>query len=165
MPQTSKVRSRVQAVSARLDKLNKYMAVAETIAQQFSHDDETKVGALMIHKETGAIISTGYNGFVREANDDELPRTRPDKYPYMKHAEENIFMNALRHGVCSADCYLVVTLSPCVNCLRLCWQAGIDTIFFRDTYRDFHKSSNMGDLNVECTKLGSFSMITLTGKR
>jgi len=145
-------------------KIDKLFTVAKSIAQ-FSHDQETQVGAILVSKDTGAILSTGYNGFVRGANDCALPNSRPDKYKYIIHAEVNLLLNAARHGICTSNCYLVCTLSPCINCLRQCWQAGIDTLYFAQKYRDFDENINMKDLSATIEKEGIYWKITLKGAK
>lgn len=146
------------------DKLKNYIDVAETFAQR-SHDSETKVGSVLVHKHTGAIMGMAFNGFVRGANDAILPSTRPLKYPYVVHSETNLICNAARHGIATSDCFVVCTLSPCVDCLRLLWQSGIDEIYYRDTYREFHKNLNMGDLIILLTNMGEYTKITLRSKK
>jgi dCMP deaminase len=111
------------------------MSIAEATAQR-SHDAETKVGAVLINNNTDAVMSTGHNGFIRGAPDKNLPKTRPEKYKYMVHAEENLIANCARHGISMDNCSLIITLSPCQKCLRLMWQAGITQVVCRDIYRD-----------------------------
>tara|TARA_R110000868_G_C10973188_1_gene771528 strand:+ start:64904 stop:65365 length:462 start_codon:yes stop_codon:yes gene_type:complete len=143
-----------------------------------SKDENTKVGALLVAKDDFATIATGYNGFIRGADDAKLPKSRPDpnapkdeptKYDYMRHAEENIITHCARRGIATKDTFIVITLSPCTNCLRMCYQAGIDEFYFLEEYRDFHKSANMLDLNVQvkqiCTNQYTLSKITLTPKK
>lgn len=146
------------------NKLDSLMGEALEVASR-SKDAETKVGAILVAKDDFSTIATGYNGFVRGAPDHKLPATRPDKYPYMKHAEENLISNCARRGIATKDTFMVITLSPCTSCLRLCWQAGIDEIYFLDEYRDFHKSAAMLDLDVVvtrvCTQSYSLSKIQL----
>lgn len=108
------------------------------------------------------MLSSGFNGFVRGAKDKKLPNTRPDKYPYMIHAEQNLLLNCARHGISTEDCYMVVTLSPCAQCMRMSYQAGIRTIYFHDEYRDFQSQLKMRDLNVQVTKEGHLSKIELS---
>ncbi len=127
------------------------MDIATTIAAR-SHDAETKVGAILINNESGAIIATGYNGFVRGANDSELPNTRPDKYEYILHAEQNLIANAARHGISMADCSLVCTLSPCKLCMRMLLNCGITKVIAKDLYKDFNDILQMRDIKVECTR-------------
>lgn len=146
------------------NKLTKYFQVAQAFAE-FSPDQETKVGSILINKKSGAVLSSGYNGFVRGADDDKLPTTRPDKYDYIVHSETNLIYNAARHGVTTSDCFVVCTLSPCCNCLRAMYQAGIDEIYYRDTYRDFHKNLQMGDLIILLTNMGDYTKITLRSKK
>lgn len=125
-----------------------YMTIADTVAQR-SHDSETQVGAVLIKNDSGAIIATGHNGFVRGAPDDDLPSTRPDKYPYMIHAEENVIAHCARYGISMDDCKLICTLSPCVKCMRLLWQSGVTHIIAREMYKDFEEQiRGMQDISV-----------------
>jgi len=79
------------------NKLDSLMREALEVASR-SKDEETKVGAILVAKDDMATIATGYNGFVRNANDHILPKTRPEKYNYMRHAEENIITHCARRG-------------------------------------------------------------------
>jgi len=154
----------VQQVFARFQmtekKIKSYLRIAGSVSED-SHDAQTKVGYVLVHGKTGAIIATGYNGFIRGANDSKLPRTRPEKYPYMIHSEANLICNAVRHGISTDGCYLVGTLSPCVNCLRLIYQSGITTVFFKDKYTDFDTNCQMQDIEVLLTELEGFYRIDL----
>lgn len=141
-------------------KLDSYFKRARTIALN-SHDSQTKVGALLINNESGAVIADGFNGFVRGAPDNKLPNTRPDKYQYMIHAEENLICNAVRHGIKTDNCVIFCTLSPCKKCLRLLYQAGISVIYFKDIYGDLDYSSNMGDLKFNIEEVGTFYKLTI----
>ena len=119
----------------RPNKEQYWMSIAEAVSLR-SHDEETKVGAILIKNDTGTVIASGFNGFVRGAPDTILPKIRPDKYKYMVHAEENLMAHCARNGTAIDNCTLVITLSPCQRCLRLMWQAGITEVICRDIYRD-----------------------------
>lgn len=129
----------------RQDKISNYMEIAEVVAKR-SHDTERQVGAVLIKKQTGAIIATGYNGFIRNTNDGILPTTKPDKYPYIIHAEVNLISNCAKHGISTDECFIVQTLSPCIHCMRVLWQCGVRTIYFKEKYRDFLLSLKMDDI-------------------
>lgn len=129
-------------------RLDSYYAQALAVAQ-LSPDAETKVGAILIHGSTGAVLGSGYNGFVRGAPDSRIPNTRPEKYEYIIHAEVNLLYNCARHGISTDNCFLFCTLSPCINCTRALYQAGISKIYFKDTYRDFQKNINMQDIHIQ----------------
>jgi len=146
----------------KLSKIHQYFQKAQLTAQA-SHDAETKVGAVLINKRTGSVVAEGFNGFVRGANDLQLPKTRPDKYQYMIHAEQNLLTNIIHNNmnVDVRECVLVCTLSPCSLCMRLLFQAGIKEILFRDYYTDFDKHVKMGDLFVDIKKIDRYTLIKL----
>lgn len=111
--------------------LLKYLKFFPTALAQaaLSKDRSTKVGALAISDDFD-ILSTGYNGFPRKVNDDiEERHTRPMKYLYTAHAEENLVAQAARKGVSLKGSTVIVTsLFPCTTCARLLIQAGVKRI-------------------------------------
>lgn len=129
----------------RSSKEQYWMGIAEAVSMR-SQDEETKVGAILVKNDTGMIVACGHNGFVRGAPDDILPTTRPEKYKYMVHAEENLLAHTSRNGISINNCTLIITLSPCQRCLRLMWQAGITEVICRDIYRDH--TIDLLDLNI-----------------
>jgi len=135
----------------RPTKVQNYMDIAETIAKR-SHDAETKVGAILIKNDSGAIIATGFNGFVRNAPDSILPKTRPDKYEYIIHAEQNLICNSAKEGISMNGCSLVCTLSPCKLCMRMLLNCGITKVIAKDLYKDFNEILQMRDIGVEVSQ-------------
>lgn len=135
----------------RPSKIQNYMDMATVIAQR-SHDAETKVGAILVNNETGAVMATGFNGFVRGADDATLPTTRPDKYEYIVHAEQNLICNSAKHGISMNNCSLVCTLSPCKLCMRMLLNCGITKVIAKDLYKDFQEIIEMKDIKVTSTK-------------
>jgi dCMP deaminase len=135
----------------RPSKNQNYMDIATIIAQR-SHDAETKVGAVLVNNSSGAIIATGFNGFVRGADDAILPNTRPDKYEYIVHAEQNLICNSAKHGISMNNCSLICTLSPCKLCMRMLLNCGITKVIAKDLYKDFDEILKMQDIKVECKK-------------
>ena len=141
-------------------KLNYYHVRALATASA-SPDPSTKVGALLVHGESGAVICEGYNGFIRGAPDDKIPTTRPEKYDYIIHAETNLICNAVRHGISTNRCVLFCTISPCIKCMRMMYQAGITEVYVKGFYSDFEQCSNMIDMSLSVTTIGEFSRILL----
>lgn len=141
-------------------KILSYLKRAQVVAEN-SPDAETKVGSVLVSKKTHSVISEGYNGFIRGADDDKLPKTRPEKYDYVIHAEENLICNAARNGVRVDDCFVVQTISPCVKCARLLYQAGVDTVFYGEWYKGSDKVSELGDLKLTFTKFEKFTKIVI----
>lgn len=127
------------------------MDVAEAVSKR-SHDAETQVGSVLVNNKTGAIIATGFNGFVRGADDSILPNTRPDKYQYIVHSEQNLIANCARHGISMEDTTLVCTLTPCAACMRMLWQCGITHVVAKNIYRGFDDVCAMKDLKIDVKK-------------
>lgn len=141
-------------------KLTAYINRAQCVAEN-SPDAETKVGSILVSKSTGSVISEGYNGFVRGADDDKLPKIRPAKYEFIIHAEENLICNAARNGVRTEDCFIVQTISPCVNCARRLYQAGISTVYYKEWYAGSDKVAELGDLKFVHEQVGKYHKITI----
>lgn len=132
----------------RQSKIENYMEMAEVVAKR-SHDSETVVGSVLVSNKSGAILATGFNGFVRGANDKKLPNTRPEKYKFIVHSEENLVANCAKHGISMEDCTLVCTMSPCVKCMRLLFQCGITKVVVKKKYKDYEDLKKMGDIEIE----------------
>lgn len=141
-------------------RIMRFMAMAEEFAKE-SPDSQTKVGAVLI-SPTGRQIASGFNGFLRGAPDHILPTERPNKYEYMQHAERNLLYNCLDEGISTRDCTIICTLSPCVDCLRAAYQAGIKTIIYADLYFDsteFYKE--LPDVKVEIEEKADYTVLHL----
>lgn len=102
------------------ERVLNYLEICDVVAKM-SPDEERKVGALLVNEKTLALLSSGYNGFLRGTNSELLPKKKPYKHEYMIHAEANLLLNCSKHGITTEDCVLFCSLSPCVNCTRLLW--------------------------------------------
>ena len=99
------------------------------MANIFSKDPNTKVGALFLAPNSLQILTLGYNGFPRGIDETQPSRwERPKKYYYVSHAEANCVANACRHGTPLENSIAVVTLFPCTTCAKLMIQAGVSTV-------------------------------------
>ncbi len=87
-----------------------------------SHDSQTKVGCVIVNEDNN-VVSMGYNGFPKGVNDAQLPTIRPEKYPFMVHAEENAVSNIVGQSYGILKVYL--THFPCYRCSKLLWQNGV----------------------------------------
>ena len=141
-------------------KILNLIAMAE-IAASASPDADTKVGSILVSQKTGSIVSTGFNGFARGVNDDAIPKTRPEKYQYVIHAESNLICNAARNGVTTDDCFIVQTHSPCVHCARLLYQCGITTVYYKEFYRGTEEVKRLGDLQLKYTAFDKYTKIVI----
>lgn len=103
---------------------------AKFLAQHYSRDQSSKIGALILGP-TGEPLSWGYNGFPRGVNDEVKERyERPLKYQWTEHAERNAIFNAARSGHKLLGSSIYITgLCPCPDCTRGIIQAGINQVY------------------------------------
>jgi len=99
-----------------------YMALAFMISMR-SIDTATKQGCVVIGPNHEP-LSLGYNSPPRGSLDTEIPLTRPEKYPYFIHAEENAINNAARKGISLEGSTFYITGHPCSRCFRDLLQVG-----------------------------------------
>tara|TARA_Y100000034_G_C6897479_1_gene414150 strand:- start:455 stop:1033 length:579 start_codon:yes stop_codon:yes gene_type:complete len=101
------------------------MSLALVVAMR-SIDYNTKHGCV-ISDSQHRIISMGYNGPVRGGFDENIPRTRPEKYYHMEHSERNAIFNARRDLEGST---FYITGYPCCDCTRAMIQCGAKHIVY-----------------------------------
>jgi dCMP deaminase len=116
----------------RLEKDEYFILMCFLVAKR-SHDAQTQCGCVMV--KDGAIISTGFNGFLRGADDNNLPNLRPEKYPFIVHSEANAIYNAVRHGINLDGATAYITGQCCPECLKSMIQSGITEIVYTN-YND-----------------------------
>ncbi|NIA15165.1 MAG: cytidine deaminase [Nitrospiraceae bacterium] len=104
-----------------------FMALA-LAASSRSHDPDTKHGALIVDADN-RVLGLGYNGYPRHGGEGEAayPDTRPEKYRYIIHAEENAIVNC---GHRPEGGTMYVTGFPCSGCFKLLIQSGIKRLVF-----------------------------------
>jgi dCMP deaminase len=96
-----------------IDWDNYFLNLAYEVAKR-SKDPSTQVGAV-IADEDHLLLSTGYNGGSCEIDDDLIDWSRPNKYDWVIHAEENALWMANRRNL--SGCTLYVTGHPCRRCM------------------------------------------------
>lgn len=100
-----------------------FLGLAKVVSQR-SHDLQTQHGCVITDSHN-RILGVGYNGFPRGLNDSELPKTRPEKYPWMIHAERNALSNCI---VRPDNGIAYVTGQSCNDCIMALWQEGVSTV-------------------------------------
>jgi dCMP deaminase len=100
-----------------------FLALAEQVSKR-SPDPNTKHGCVLVDPDK-RVISTGYNGPVQGLPNDLVPLTRPEKYAWFIHAEDNAVAFA-RCDLRGATAY--VTGMPCSACFRRLLQVGVKRI-------------------------------------
>ena len=118
-----------------------YMKTAETFAE-LSHARRLHVGAIIVKDDR--IISIGYNGMPADwDNNCEFEYTNPQTKitelvtrKEVLHAETNAIAKLARSSESGLNADIFVTHSPCLDCAKLIYQAGIKRVYFGIGYRD-----------------------------
>ena len=105
-----------------------------------SHDAQTRVGCVLVDSQMH-VVSMGYNGFPSQCKDSQLPTTRPTKYPFMVHAEENAISNMISKSPYT-PLTAYITHFPCYGCAKLLWQNSIRKWYVTKGAKTFDVSEN-----------------------
>ncbi|MGB0777657.1 MAG: deoxycytidylate deaminase [Flavobacteriaceae bacterium] len=100
---------------------------------KLSHCNRKQVGALIVKDRM--IISDGYNGTptgFENTCEDENGLTKW----YVLHAEANAILKVAGSTQSARGATLYITMSPCRECSKLIYQAGITKVVYRDAYKD-----------------------------
>ena len=136
-------------------KENKYDKAYLKMAREWgnlSYCERRKVGALIVKDRM--IISDGYNGTptgMENVCEDEENYTKW----YVLHAEANAIMKVASSTQSCSGATLYVTLSPCKDCSKLIYQAGIVRVVYIDQYKDTTGIDFLKDAGVEVVQIAN----------
>ena len=138
--------------------IDAYMDVAERFAQ-LSSAVRLQVGAIVVKDDR--IISIGYNGM--PAGWDNVcenligyDKGKPvlNSKPEVLHAESNAVAKLAKSSESGDGATIFVTHAPCIDCAKLIYQSGIDTVYYRTAYRDTSGVDFLAKSDVEVIKIG-----------
>ena len=123
-----------------------YMDWAERAAQ-LSHARRLQVGAVIVKDDS--VISYGYNGMPAGWDNDceeetvelysgyegAIHRTVLKTKPEVLHAEMNSLMKLAKSNDSGNQACMFVTHSPCLECAKGIYQAGINEVYYQHDYR------------------------------
>ena len=126
-----------------------YLAMAKRWSE-LSHCTRKKVGALIVKDRM--IISDGYNG---TPTGFENPCEDEENYTkwYVLHAEANAILKVANSTQSCKGATLYLTLSPCRECSKLVYQAGINRLVYDKTYKDTTGLEFLQKAGVEVVQL------------
>ena len=139
--------------------LDAYMKTAETFSE-CSTARRLHVGAIVVKDDR--IISIGYNGMPSGWDNDcentvfvldeevigtdmlSLGYTQTDNGNWIKlktkpevlHAETNAIAKLAKSNESGLGATMFITHSPCMDCAKLVYQSGINTVYYRNSYRN-----------------------------
>lgn len=125
------------------------------LTSRLSYAKRLQVGAVIV--KGNQIIGTGYNGMPTGwDNVCEIEMTQPVgrvnlvTKPETIHAEMNAIAKVSRSTESSDNATMFCTHAPCIECAKLIYQSGINTLYYRNQYRD--------DSGVEFLKQGGVNV-------
>ena len=121
--------------------IDAFMDTAERFAQ-LSSAKRLKVGTVVVKENR--IISIGYNGTPAGWDNccEEVIETHEDGGIITKtkdeviHAEANAIAKLARDGESGLHASLFCTHAPCIQCAKMIYGAGINKVYYRNSYRD-----------------------------
>lgn len=136
-----------------------YMKFAE-LTSTLSYAKRLQVGAVLVRDHK--VLATGYNGmptdwendceyksYMADAggwlnpdeiaeqwpHEDEKGRYRWVTKPETLHSEMNALMKVAQSTESSTGAVMFCTHAPCMDCAKAIYQAGIQTVYYKETYR------------------------------
>ncbi|CAB4125984.1 ComEB Deoxycytidylate deaminase [uncultured Caudovirales phage] len=131
-----------------------YMTIAETVATM-SHARRLQVGSIVVKDDR--VISIGYNGMPAGWNNDCEYKVYATEWsidnniwdfqeedgtaynlktrPEVLHAESNAISKLAKSSESGDGATIFITHAPCVDCAKLIYQSGINSVFYRNAYR------------------------------
>ena len=120
--------------------IDAFMDTAERFAE-LSSAKRLQVGAVIV--KDNRIISIGYNGMPSgwtndcenyiQHSDDTVTTVTKDE---VIHAEANAISKLARSNESGLGSAMFITHAPCIHCAKLIYGAGIEKVYYRNTYRD-----------------------------
>jgi dCMP deaminase len=122
-----------------------FMVIANDVAKR-STCVRRRVGALLV--KDNRIVATGYNGAPRKLTHCgssvdgcvrlamNVPSGQRHELCRGVHAEMNAVAQAARHGTSVSGSTLYCTTQPCVQCLKVLINVGVDRIVYDEPYED-----------------------------
>jgi dCMP deaminase len=116
-----------------------YMDWAKRVSQ-LSHAKRLQVGSVIVKDD--CVISYGYNGMpaswdnecediIQHSDDTISLKTKPE----VLHAESNAISKLAKSTNSGLDSTMFITHSPCLECAKLIYQSGINTVYYDTDYR------------------------------
>ena len=132
-----------------------YSDIAARVAE-LSSARRLQVGAIIVRDDR--IISLGYNGMpagwdnnCETESEDGTLTTRPE----VLHAEMNALMKLARSHESGNGADLFITHSPCMECAKGIYQAGIRRVYYGTQYRLDQGVQFLKQCDIQVTQTGT----------
>jgi dCMP deaminase len=142
---------------------------AAEVYSQLSSARRLQVGCVVVKDNT--IIGIGYNGMPSGWNNDCEKRSYTNidtKWQYLDedgstyslvtrpevlHAESNALAKVARSTNSSEGASVFVTHAPCLDCAKMMYQAGVNSVYYRSSYRDTSGVDFLKECSIEVKQI------------
>jgi dCMP deaminase len=142
---------------------------AAEVYSQLSSARRLQVGCVVVKDNT--IIGIGYNGMPSGWDNDCEKRSYTNidsKWQYLDedgstyslvtrpevlHAESNALAKVARSTNSSEGASVFVTHAPCLDCAKMMYQAGVNSVYYRSSYRDTSGVDFLKECNIEVKQI------------
>jgi dCMP deaminase len=137
--------------------IDAHMNAAEVYAE-LSSAKRLHVGCVIVKNNT--IIGIGYNGMPSGwTNECEVIKhtdftgtvvtmTKPE----VIHAEQNALIKLLKSTESGLGATMFITHAPCLDCAKLVYQSGINSVYYRNTYKNEDGLKFLEKCNIKVEK-------------
>lgn len=130
--------------------INAHIDTAE-VYSKLSSCKRLQVGCVIVKDDT--IIGIGYNGTPSGDNnccESDEGYTKPE----VIHAEINALMKVARSTNSTENSDIFITHSPCIECAKAIKQAGVKSVYYKNTYRSDDGINFLKNRGVAVIKIG-----------
>lgn len=122
---------------------------------KLSHCKRKQVGAVIVKDRM--IISDGYNG-TPTGFENPCENEEENTKWYVLHAEANAILKVAASTQSCKGATLYITLSPCKECSKLIYQAGIQRVVYQSRYRDDSGLEFLEKAGVEISQIENITV-------
>jgi dCMP deaminase len=140
---------------------DEYFTKAASLVSERSTCLRRKVGAVLVKDRQ--ILATGYNGAPTSITHCEatgclrqklgIPSGQRHEICRGLHAEQNVLLQAAKHGISVKGSCLYITNAPCSICAKMIINAGIDEIVISGDYPDKMAIDFLKEAKVKVRKI------------
>jgi deoxycytidylate deaminase len=95
-----------------------------------------------------------YEGMYQITGGDPLPlRYRLKTKPEVLHAESNAIAKLAKSNNSGVGAGIFITHAPCLDCAKLIYQSGINSVLYRNSYRDTSGIEFLKKSGIEVTQI------------
>ena len=137
--------------------IDAHMKAAEVYAE-LSSAKRLQVGCVIVKNNT--IIGIGYNG-MPSGWDNNCEMVKHTDFtgtvvtmtkPEVIHAEQNALIKLSKSTNSTDGATMFITHAPCLDCAKLVYQSGINSVYYRDTYKNDDGLKFLEKCNIKVEK-------------